>query len=143
MTLVAKRGAAMANQPWMDQKFAGSAWVTNRDAVYAAQAMRQRQEQEHGYGAIAFSPATGRYGWSYGQPDQATAERAALEQCGAPDASVLARGYDATLALAIAEDGSYGWAEHTQPWQAAKRAFKNCAGPNPRMVVMFNSRSGP
>src|SRR5205809_1353261 len=57
------------------------------------------------YGAIAYSPSTGRHGWSSRARDQATAERTALDYCAAPDARIAVGGYNTHLALAVADGG--------------------------------------
>ena len=121
---------------WDNAPFAGSGWVTNRDAQYAANLLRLS------YGAIAYSPSTARYGWSYRASDRATAEKVALEKCGTNDASILVWGNSTYLALAVADGGAYGWAWDAKPRAARKRALSECTGPNPRIAVLFDTRRG-
>ena len=96
----------------------------------------------NGYGAIAFSRSTGRYGWSHHADDRSAAERLALQHCQASDAMIVAWGQSTFLALALADDGAYGWAWDSARNNAARRAIANCTGPNPRIVVLYHTRQG-
>jgi serine/threonine-protein kinase len=64
------------------------------------------------YAAIAYSPATGKYGYSYDHRSRSNAEKAALEKCGAEDAQIacwIKRGF---CALALGDDKTcwgVGW----------------------------------
>jgi len=122
---------------WMNAPFAGSAWATNADAGIAINAA-----MGHAFGAIAYSPSTGRWGTSYGHDDEASAERTALSYCGARDAAVLVWARAMFLALARADDGSFGWAWNARAKDAEKLALKGCHGPNPKILVLFHSRNG-
>jgi len=96
----------------------------------------------NGYGAIAFSASTRRYGYSYGAADRSAAERIALAHCHGSDATILAWGQRTFLALALADDGAYGWAWDSGRNDAAGRAIAGCAGPNPRIVLLFHTSQG-
>jgi serine/threonine-protein kinase len=121
---------------WENAPFAGSAWATNRDAGIAANILIRS------FGAIAYSPSTGRYGWSYQAIDRPTAERIAIDSCGASDAMVVVWGTKAFLALAIADAGAYGWGWDETPSGAQQRALAGCQGANPRIAVVFDTRRG-
>jgi hypothetical protein len=123
---------------WEDAPYAGSSWVTNRDAGIAA-----HQLLRHRFGAIAYSASTGRFGWSFGQDDEATAEQMALGYCEAPDAAIVVWGEDSFIALALGDDGTFGWAWGGKQEEVAARAIASCPGANARLVVLIHSRNGP
>ena len=56
------------------------------------------------FAAIAYSPATGKYGFAYDLRSRAAAEKAALENCKAEDARVVAWVNDGFCALALGAD---------------------------------------
>jgi hypothetical protein len=58
------------------------------------------------FGAIAYSPKTRNWGYSYGARSQEDAERMALSQCPVPDAKVVMRANGGWIALAA---GPRGW----------------------------------
>jgi serine/threonine-protein kinase len=64
------------------------------------------------YAAIAYSPATGQYGYSYDYRSRKAAEKAALEKCGADDARIACWVNFGFCALALGNDKScwgVGW----------------------------------
>ena len=64
------------------------------------------------YAAIAYSPATGKYGYSYNLRSRAAAEKVALEKCGAEDARIVTWVNKGFIALALGSDKScwgVGW----------------------------------
>jgi serine/threonine-protein kinase len=66
----------------------------------------------HSYAAIAYSPSTGKYGYSYDLRNRAAAERVALEKCGAEDARIVTWVNKGFIALAVGSDKScwgVGW----------------------------------
>jgi serine/threonine-protein kinase len=63
------------------------------------------------YGAIAFSPKTGKYGYSWNQASRSAAQKKALDECEADDAKVLTWVKFGWAALVIAEDNAYGFEE--------------------------------
>ena len=95
-----------------------------------------------GFGAIAFSQSTRRYGWSYRAADRPGAERIALQGCQADDARILVWGSNTFLALALADNGAFGWSWDASRRKAGERAVANCAGPNPRIVLLYDTRRG-
>ena len=60
-------------------------------------------------GAIAYSKSTRRYGYAWGKPTRADAERVALRGCNASDAFIAVHGTNTWLALASGSGESYGW----------------------------------
>jgi hypothetical protein len=64
------------------------------------------------FAAVAYSPSTGKYGYSYNLRSRAAAERTALEKCPEPDARVVAWVERGFLTLALGNDKScwgVGW----------------------------------
>ena len=94
------------------------------------------------YGAIAYSPSTGRYGWCCKAQDRATAERIALDWCGKKDARIAVWASNAHLALAVADGGVYAWAWDANRRIAKQRALEGCSGTNARIPVIFDTRRG-
>jgi len=62
------------------------------------------------YAAIAYSPATGAYGYGYDCGTRREAERRALAECDAPDAKLLTWVQFGWAALVVSDDGYYGHA---------------------------------
>ena len=83
------------------------------------------------YAAIAYSPSTGKFAYAYDLRSRSAAEKAALEKCGAPDATIacwINRGF---AALALGSDKScwgsgwkYGDAANTS--DAKNMALEDC-----------------
>lgn len=63
------------------------------------------------YGALVYSPKTGKYGYSWNHPTRSAAERAALAECKEDDAKVLTWVKFGWAVLVIAEDKGYGYDE--------------------------------
>lgn len=63
------------------------------------------------YGALSYSPKTGKYGYSWNHTSRAAAEKTALDECKADDAKVLTWVKFGWAALVIAEDNAYGYDE--------------------------------
>jgi hypothetical protein len=77
------------------------------------------------YGALAFSPKTGKYGYSWNQPNQTTAEKTALAECKADDAKLLTWVKFGWAVLVIAEDNAYGFDEVHGDGVNSKTAYEN------------------
>jgi hypothetical protein len=83
------------------------------------------------YAAIAYSPSTGKFAYSYDRRSRKEAEKEALEKCGAPDATIACwvnRGY---AALALGKDKSCwgsGWkyGDNASNEDAKDMAMKDC-----------------
>jgi serine/threonine-protein kinase len=81
------------------------------------------------YGAIAYSPATGKYGYSYNCDSLAEAERIALRNCRASDATVKVWVENGWAALAVNNNGAYGWGWSTSSLADAEAtALSNVSG---------------
>jgi Domain of unknown function (DUF4189) len=94
------------------------------------------------YAAIAYSENTGRYGYGYGFSSRSRAEAEALNQCEGDDAQVVIWGRNAYVALAISDNGPYGYAWGTTAATAKRIALQKCrdyGGENARIVVSVYS----
>jgi hypothetical protein len=109
-----------------------------RNNYYQQQLQRQRQGY---YGAIAYSLSTGKWGYSWGHKDRAAADRAALDQCPAPDAEILMWGSDSYIALASGEGGHVGAAGGYDQQAAERLALQTC-GHNAQIRVVIHSAWG-
>ena len=87
-----------------------------------------RAEAGDRYGAIAYSPSTGAYGWSYDHVSRAAAEGAALAQCNqrAGDCQVPLWFQNACGALAIGDGGGWGTGWGTSRGLAEGYALQTC-----------------
>jgi hypothetical protein len=88
------------------------------------------------YAAIAYSAATGKYGYSYGWSSRASAERDALARCKAADARVLTWTRNSYCALAKGKNGAYAAAWGLTLNQAKAKALRECGkyGSDARVV---------
>ena len=89
-----------------------------------------------GYGAIAYSPNTGAYGYAYGKSCQAEAENTALSYCNGPDVQIVVWCQNACAALAVSDNGIYGYAHADSRKEAERLALRYCrdaGGCNPRI----------
>jgi hypothetical protein len=95
------------------------------------------------FGAIAYSASTRKSGSSWQAPQQAVAERVALEYCAAPDAQVVVTGWNVWLALV---DGGgvvgSGWGQTAAG--AHQNAAQSCGKPSQscRRLALFDTRYG-
>lgn len=80
------------------------------------------------FGAIAYSPGTGSYGYSHNYGSRAQAERVAMGNClaYAGDCRVITWFYNACAALAVGNTYGYGYGFAPGPKQAASIALANC-----------------
>jgi|GEM_PF-3001571 len=79
------------------------------------------------FGAIAYSPATGTYGFASGYRTRGDAQRAAMLDCGAEDAKILVWARNRWLALALGDKaGVYGWAWSGTRARARQLALEAC-----------------
>jgi serine/threonine-protein kinase len=94
------------------------------------------------YGAIAYSPTTGRYGWSCRAPERATAEKIAINSCGTADATIVVWGGDTHLALALGDGQAYGSAWDANRSRAEQKALETCSryGTNCRVALQIDTR---
>lgn len=85
------------------------------------------------YGAIAFSPSTTDYGRSWNWGSQAEAENSALDSCRRgphlpQDCKVGVWMRDACGAIAVGNNGRWGWAWNAQVQSARDAAVQSCGG---------------
>jgi hypothetical protein len=91
------------------------------------------------FGAIAYSPETGSWAYSYGFCNQRTAEDDALHRCDGTDAEIVVWVENGWAALAVGDDGAYGWG-----WSGSSRADAESralsrAGDNAHIVCWLSS----
>jgi len=81
-----------------------------------------------GYGAIAYSPSNGVWGYSYDYGSRAAAERRAMRECRARGAGCRPVVWfrNACGALATGRGDAYGWAWNNSRAQARRRALREC-----------------
>ena len=82
------------------------------------------------YGAIAYSPATGNYGYSDNYPDETQAERRALSECSQADCVIGIWFWNQCGALATADNGSWGADRGASQAQAQSLALARCRKEN-------------
>lgn len=80
------------------------------------------------YGAIAYSPTTGRYGYTYNYEYLGDAENDAIANCNASDAVIATWARNEWCALAVSDDGSYGWSSAPTEAEAEAEALSYCTG---------------
>jgi serine/threonine-protein kinase len=80
------------------------------------------------FGAIAYSPSTGQYGYTFGRDCQANAEIGALQNCIGADRRVVVWVSNSYAALAVNNDGSFGAAWSSECQAEADNAALNFAG---------------
>lgn len=78
------------------------------------------------YAAIAYSPKTGKYGYSYSHGSLAAARTAALQHCPEKDARIVGWAQNNYCALAEGDDG-FGCGFGGTPQQARAMALRECA----------------
>lgn len=77
------------------------------------------------YGAISYSPSTGKYGYSYDYNYRSGAESAARNQCARRDCSTLLWFRNACGSLAVGRNGyGSGWGSNRA--RAKREALKSC-----------------
>ena len=81
------------------------------------------------YAAIAYSESTGQYGYTYGYDDLGCAQNDAIANCGADDAFVAVWVENGWAALAVNDDGGwgYGWSTNCLD-EAENNAADACGG---------------
>jgi len=82
------------------------------------------------YAAIAYSPNSHSYGYSYGYATQGGAELESLLRCDGDDARVVVVAEDAYVALAVGRNGAYGYAWGTSQDIAESIALQECLDNN-------------
>ena len=82
--------------------------------------------QERLWGAIAYSTATGSYGFSYDQETQADAINIAVENCTGDDCKAVVWFHNSCGAFAKGTQGAYGWGIDTDRDEAKEKAMAAC-----------------
>jgi uncharacterized protein DUF4189 len=92
---------------------------------------RSIEISHNSYAAIAYSPGTGKYAYASDYRSQKAAEKAALEKCGADDATIACWVHHGFCALALGNDKScwgvgweYGGGADNQT--AKRKAMEDC-----------------
>ncbi len=78
------------------------------------------------YSAIAYSPSTGAYGYSYNCRSLAEAKQLALSYCDYEDARIVVWVRNGWCALAVGDDGAYGYAWASTQYEARRLALAYC-----------------
>jgi len=96
------------------------------------------RRRSNSYGAIAYSPDKGDYGYSERYANRAQAEREAVRECGQDDCEVAAWYYNSCGALAVDDDGNWGGAQGDDEQRASRAAVARCAqeGGNSCKVIL-------
>ena len=96
------------------------------------------------FGAIAFSPQSGAYGYSYGAGTRAQAERVAMSNCRANGAGCRLLVYfrNACGALAVGNGNGYGFAWAASRGPAEGRAMRECRNRTSSCRIVAWSCSG-
>jgi len=84
------------------------------------------------YAAIAYSPATGKFGYSYNYGSRSSAERAALANCPQADARIVTWVHNGFCALALGKDQScwgigFSWGNGASNTEARNYALEDCS----------------
>lgn len=96
------------------------------------------------FGAIAFSPQNGAFGYSYGAGTRGQAERIAMSNCRANGAGcrLLVYFQNACGALAVGNGNGYGFAWAGSRGQAEGRAMRECRNRTSSCRIVAWSCSG-
>lgn len=94
------------------------------------------------YGAIAYSPSTTHFAWSYDFVNWEDAERHALVKCGCPDSVIVRSGRNGYLVLVLGEKGAYSTGFNQFRDQAIAEALSVCRGygPNCDVRLVFHAQ---
>ena len=93
------------------------------------------------YCAIAYSPSAHLGGESHNCNSRAQAERQALARCPEPDAFIAGWGFNRYIALAVGDDGAWGFGSGQNKHEAGRDALNHCPADKAhvaRVVWSFN-----
>jgi Domain of unknown function (DUF4189) len=116
-------------------------WQERNDQYQRDQQNRQNQQGPRAggsYGALAYSPKTGDYGYSYGFGNRKLAEQRAKRECGKDDCEIAAWYSKACGAVAAGDDGKWGGGSGDNESLARADAKADCekdGGKNCEIVV--------
>lgn len=107
--------------------------------------LQQRLERgrANAYGAIAYSPDSGEYGYSEQYTNRSQAEQRAKQECGKNDCEIAAWFYNSCGALATDDNGTWGGAQGGNEQRARQAALARCAkegGKDCKVIVSRCSR---
>ena len=89
------------------------------------------------FGALAYSPKTGKSGWGSNYPTKAAAIARAVKECGRRDAKTFwFRNAWGALALSDKSPGGYGWSWGATEAEARSNALRQCLKYNPDAHVV-------
>lgn len=94
------------------------------------------------YGAVAYSPQERRFGYSWGQNSEATAEAGARSSCDAPDAYIVCWAQNLFVSLAVGENCDPRGAWNKNAGHAQKEALAKITGTDPKVLLTFHARTG-
>ena len=90
------------------------------------------------YAAIAYSEKTGHYGYGFNFDTREAAEQRALSECKGDDAKIVVWARNAWAALAVSDNGHYGWAYGDSEESVKNTALQKCkdaGGTNAHIAV--------
>ena len=85
------------------------------------------------FAAIAYSTETGNWGYSFGQGYLSDAQNVAIDRCNASDAKVVVWVENGWAALAVGDNGAYGWGWSGNSRAEAETIALQKAGANARI----------
>ena len=101
---------------------------------------------EDSYAAVAYSPSTGKFAFSYNYGSRSSAEKAALKQLDKEDGKIVTWVNNGFCALALGDEvGKYGmgyrWGDGASTRGAAERALAECSKrtTGARLVLVLSS----
>lgn len=102
------------------------------------------------YAAVAYSPATGKYGYAWNQSTRGRAEYVALSHCPEKDAVIVGWVKGGWLVLAVGDNNAYGtgweYGNGARNTDACERAIDKChknGGKVRTLVVLCSGNVGP
>ena len=107
-------------------KFLGIVIVLMSSVLSFHPAGAEGSELDDAYGAIAYSPSTGKFGSSWNNRSPEAAERQAMSMCNRSDCRVLTPLANNCGALAVARNGGYIWATGATLYDAKLRTSNRC-----------------
>ena len=115
---------------WYESGWYDPFWVRLRRGPQYQESQNQQSSRGHSYdryAAIAYSPSTGKYGYSFGSGSRCCAEQTAMRHCPMEDARIVAWSRNSWCVLALGDEvGKYGWAWATSSGCAKSRALEEC-----------------
>ncbi len=114
-------------------------WIAAVAVTFALLATAQVARAD--FAAIAYSPATGSFGFWHGAGSRADAENGALDSCNGEDRRVVVWVENGWAALATNNDGGWGYGWSTNSREEAENNALDGAGPGSRILCWVASGS--